>query len=68
MRKELPSGGGKDSWGFTSPRIRSWIRSEKSGATFLESFAEKAGVHRVFGSIAAGFAEYVNFERWGLEH
>ena len=65
MRKELPSGGGKESWG--SPQDSDpGFGARKELSDFPPMLVKKLAFTDL-KSIAAGFAEYVNFERWGLD-
>lgn len=75
VRKELPTGGGKDSWGLVPQESKSldFGAREEFSEAFLDKFCDRQVALRADGhgfsrGTAASYAESVNFERWGLEH
>ena len=50
-----------------APRFQPWIRSEERVERLSSLMLVKKLAFTDLKSIAAGFAEYVNFERWGLD-
>jgi hypothetical protein len=59
--------------GDSFPKNPSWIRSGEKNEAFLQENSDLTVVNArklaitVLLSLAAGFAEYVNLERWGLD-
>ena len=59
--------------GDSFPKNPSWIRSGEKNEAFLLENSDPDGRENkklaitVLLSLAAGFAEYVNLERWGLD-
>jgi hypothetical protein len=76
VRKELPTGGGKDSWGLVpqesksldfgaEKRIQRLFSKKRFAAVRLHLRVDGHGFSR--GTVAR-YAESVSFEKWGLEH